>query len=195
EGSCNMLQSAKSLAINPKDPPTWQQLAQHSKHVSDSIKKLVTALREKAPGQKECETAVHKLNDCLRDLNQASLSAVSQSLHPRKENTLQSFVQNAENSLRIAEEHVEPVRNAGRAEAENVGHQVASLVTIIESLVDNIVGVASNMVDSKDQVNLLERTRTVLESGIQFVCAAKDSGGNPKAVNLHPELDLSSQVC
>jgi len=45
DGSCSMLQAAKSLAINPKDPPTWQQLAQHSKHVSDSIKKLVTALR------------------------------------------------------------------------------------------------------------------------------------------------------
>jgi talin len=45
EGSCNMLQAAKSLAINPKDPPTWHQLAQHSKHVSDSIKRLVTALR------------------------------------------------------------------------------------------------------------------------------------------------------
>lgn len=40
-----MLQAAKSLAINPKDPPTWQQIAQHSKHVSDSIKRLVTALR------------------------------------------------------------------------------------------------------------------------------------------------------
>lgn len=45
EGSCNMLQAAKSLAVNPTDPPTWQQLAQHSKHVSDSIKRLVTALR------------------------------------------------------------------------------------------------------------------------------------------------------
>lgn len=40
-----MIRSAKSLAVNPKDPPTWQDLAAHSKKVSDSIKKLVGSIR------------------------------------------------------------------------------------------------------------------------------------------------------
>ena len=31
EGSCAMIHSAKSLAVNPKDPPTWQALANSSK--------------------------------------------------------------------------------------------------------------------------------------------------------------------
>ena len=47
DGSCQMIQSAKSLAINPKDPPTWQALANSSKAVSDSIKKLVSSIRDK----------------------------------------------------------------------------------------------------------------------------------------------------
>ena len=44
EGSCSMIHSAKSLAVNPKDPPTWQSLANSSKSVSDAIKKLVSRL-------------------------------------------------------------------------------------------------------------------------------------------------------
>lgn len=44
-GSCSMIESAKSLAVNPKDPPTWQSLASHSKSVSDSIKSLVASIR------------------------------------------------------------------------------------------------------------------------------------------------------
>lgn len=44
-GSCSMIESAKSLAVNPKDPPTWQSLATHSKCVSDSIKSLVASIR------------------------------------------------------------------------------------------------------------------------------------------------------
>lgn len=45
DGSCAMIHAAKSLAVNPKDPPTWQLLANHSKNVSDSIKKLVSSIR------------------------------------------------------------------------------------------------------------------------------------------------------
>ena len=40
-----MLQAAKQLAINPKDPPTYQMYSTHSKSVSDSIKRLVSAIR------------------------------------------------------------------------------------------------------------------------------------------------------
>lgn len=40
-----MILAAKSLVITPKDPPTWQFLANHSKNVSDSVKKLVAYIR------------------------------------------------------------------------------------------------------------------------------------------------------
>ena len=40
-----MIGSAKSLAVDPKDPPTWQDLATHTKVVSESIKKLVSSIR------------------------------------------------------------------------------------------------------------------------------------------------------
>lgn len=43
--SSALIQTAKPLAINPKDPPTWQLLANHSKNVSDSIKELIASIR------------------------------------------------------------------------------------------------------------------------------------------------------
>lgn len=43
--SCSIMQVVKSLAVTPRDSPTWQQLANHSKGVSESIKKLVTSIR------------------------------------------------------------------------------------------------------------------------------------------------------
>lgn len=45
DSSTLLLKTARSLALNPKDPPTWSVLAGHSRTVSDSIKSLITAIR------------------------------------------------------------------------------------------------------------------------------------------------------
>ncbi|XP_008047367.1 talin-2, partial [Carlito syrichta] len=44
ESSSYLIRTARSLAINPKDPPTWSVLAGHSHTVSDSIKSLITSI-------------------------------------------------------------------------------------------------------------------------------------------------------
>lgn len=93
DGSCSMISAAKSLALNPKDPPTWQALANHSKSVSDSIKKLVSSIRDKAPGQKECDDVIAKLSNCVRQLDQASLSAISQNLAPRRDKSAEAYAE------------------------------------------------------------------------------------------------------
>ncbi|PSN52989.1 Talin-1 [Blattella germanica] len=167
DGSCSMVRAAKSLAVSPRDPPTWQLLANHSKSVSDSIKKLVTSIRDKAPGQKECDEAVEKLSARIRDLDQASLAAVSQSLPPRRDNTLQGFTDQMESSASEIAEKLEPVRAAAKFEAENIGHA---------------------------QMVLLDQTKTVAECGLQLVYATKEGGGNPKAVNIHPDIDESVEA-
>lgn len=46
ESSAGLIQTARSLAVNPKDPPKWSVLAGHSRTVSDSIKKLITNMRQ-----------------------------------------------------------------------------------------------------------------------------------------------------
>uniref|UniRef100_A0A183EVK1 I/LWEQ domain-containing protein n=1 Tax=Gongylonema pulchrum TaxID=637853 RepID=A0A183EVK1_9BILA len=44
-------QTAKQLALSPTDASTWQRLADNSKVVSESIKRLVASIRDQAPGQ------------------------------------------------------------------------------------------------------------------------------------------------
>ena len=45
QSSSDLIKTARLLANNPKDPPSWQQMANHSRIVSDSIKKLVANIR------------------------------------------------------------------------------------------------------------------------------------------------------
>ena len=119
-----MILSAKSLALNPKDPPTWQALANHSKSVSDSIKKLVSSIRDKAPGQKECEEAIGKLSGCVRQLDQASLAAISQHLNQRREKSAQAFAEQTTNCAMEIADKIDSVRSAAKSEAEKLGHSV-----------------------------------------------------------------------
>ncbi|CAK1549078.1 unnamed protein product [Leptosia nina] len=91
-GSCSMLEAARVLVLSPTDRPQWQALASHSKTVSDSIKQLVTNIREKAPGQRECGRALDTLNNQQRDLDQVAIQAVGQELRPRQANTLQGML-------------------------------------------------------------------------------------------------------
>ncbi|XP_033328616.2 talin_middle and talin-RS domain-containing protein rhea isoform X1 [Megalopta genalis] len=189
DGSCAMVRAAKSLAVSPKDPPTWQLLANHSKSVSDSIKSLVASIRDKAPGQKECDAAIVKLSARIRELDAASLSAVSQALTPRRENTVQGFTDQMESSASELREKLEPLRTAAKYEAENVGHAVSQVALYCEPLVSGAIGAASNMVQSKQQMVLLDQTKTVAESALQLVCVTKETGGNPKAIKLHAEVD------
>ena len=45
----------------------------------------VCVCREKAPGQRECDEAIDVLNSCIREVDQASLAAISQQLSPRED--------------------------------------------------------------------------------------------------------------
>uniref|UniRef100_A0A8C4XPJ1 Uncharacterized protein n=1 Tax=Falco tinnunculus TaxID=100819 RepID=A0A8C4XPJ1_FALTI len=78
ESSAGLIHAARSLAVNLKDLPQWLVLASHSHTVSDSIKKLITNMRDKALGHRECDKAIKLLNRCMREVDQASLTAISQ---------------------------------------------------------------------------------------------------------------------
>lgn len=44
---------------------------------------MLNTNRDKAPGQRECDEAIEVLNNCIREVDQASLAAISQQLTPR----------------------------------------------------------------------------------------------------------------
>ncbi|XP_022115337.2 talin-1 isoform X5 [Pieris rapae] len=193
-GSCSMLEAARVLVLAPSDRPQWQALATHSKTVSDSIKLLVTNIREKAPGQRECARALDTLNSQQRELDQVAIQAVGQELRARQANTLQGYCEQVENSAAEMLEKLEPVRVAATSEAENLGHSVLQMVSYAEPLVSAASGAASNLTESASQSGLLQHTRTVLETLSLLVHAAKQSGGNPRAISAHSEVEAQCSL-
>ncbi|XP_044265750.1 talin-2 isoform X5 [Tribolium madens] len=189
DSSCTVVRAAKNLVVMNKDPSTWQHFASSSKDVSESIKQLVVNIRNEAPGKNECENASSILTNHLRTLDAASMDAVSQSLVPRKGSTLPVYSQQVERAAAGLLDTIEPLRQAAKYEAENIGHAVNQMIQYFEPLVQNTIGAASNMKNSKQQEQLLEQAKSVTESALQLVYAAKDCGGNPKAVNIHPDID------
>ena len=58
--------------------------------------------------------------------------------------------------------------------------QVLTLASYLEPLSNAAVGCASKTLNSKRQMSLLDQSKTVTESALQFIYASKESAGNSK---------------
>uniref|UniRef100_A0A8C2DFR1 Talin 1 n=1 Tax=Cyprinus carpio TaxID=7962 RepID=A0A8C2DFR1_CYPCA len=180
ESSTGMIQTARSLAVNPKDPPKWSVLAGHSRTVSDSIKKLITNMRERAPGQRECDDAIEVLNNCIREVDKASLAAISQQLTPRDDISHEALHEQMAASVNEINNLIEPVAVAARSDASQLGHKVSQMVSYFEPLIMAAIGTASKILNSQQQMSVLDQTKTLTESALQMLYTAKEAGGNNK---------------
>ncbi|KAJ8412908.1 hypothetical protein AAFF_G00104900 [Aldrovandia affinis] len=194
DSSAHLLNTARSLVINPKDPPTWSILAGHSRTVSDSIKSLITSIRDKAPGQRECDYSIDNINRCIRDIEQASLAAVSQNLPPRDDISVEALQDQLTSAVQEIGHLIDPISTAARGEAAQLGHKVTQLASYFEPLTMASVGVASNLLDHQQQMNVLDQTKTLAESALQMLYAAKEGGGNPKAAHTHEAIAEATQL-
>merc|ERR1719225_2408037 len=98
-----------------------------------------------------------------------------------------------ENAAQQLSAKLPDVQASAKNEAERLGHAINSLISYFDPLVNNAIGCASNMVSSKQQVLLLDQTKTVAECAQQLLYAAKESGGNPKAQHIHGDIDESAE--
>lgn len=58
--------------------------------------------------------------------------------------------------------------------------QVTQLASYFEPLVSAAVGVASKTLNHQQQMTVLDQSKTLAESALQILYAAKEGGGNPK---------------
>uniref|UniRef100_A0A8C7V3J1 Talin 2a n=1 Tax=Oncorhynchus mykiss TaxID=8022 RepID=A0A8C7V3J1_ONCMY len=199
DSSTHLLKTARSLVINPKDPPTWSVLAGHSRTVSDSIKGLITAIRDKAPGQRECDYSIDNINRCIRNIEQASLAAVSQNLASRDDISLEALQEQLTSTVQEIGYLINPISTAARGEAAQLGHKLRSrflflFMMIWNPLIRASVGVASKLQDHQQQMTFLDQTKTLAESALQMIYAAKEGGGNPKASHTHDAIAEAAQL-
>uniref|UniRef100_A0AAR2LJB0 Talin 2a n=1 Tax=Pygocentrus nattereri TaxID=42514 RepID=A0AAR2LJB0_PYGNA len=194
DSSTQLLKTARSLVMNPKDPPTWSLLASYSRTVSDSIKSLITAIRDKAPGQRECDSAIDSINKCIRDIEHVSLAAISQNLPTRDDISLEALQEQLMSSVHEVGHLIEPISTAAKGEAAQLGHKISQLASYFEPLHSAAVGMASKLMHHQQQMNLLDQTKTLAESALQMLYAAKEGGGNPKAALAHDAIAEATQL-
>ncbi|KAM9590959.1 talin-1-like isoform 1-T1 [Morphnus guianensis] len=195
ESSAGLIQTARSLAVNPKDPPQWSVLASHSRTISDSIKKLITSMRDKALGQRESDEAIKALNRCMREVDQASLTAISQQLPSREDISQEALHNQMIVAVQEISNLIEPVASAARAEASQLGHKVSQMAQYFEPLVIAAIGTASKTPNHQQQMNLLDQTKTLAESALQMLYTAKEAGGNLKqAAHTQEALEEAMQM-
>ncbi|KAM7396730.1 hypothetical protein PAMP_019747 [Pampus punctatissimus] len=194
DSSTYLLETARSLVLNPKDPPTWSILAGHSRTVSDSIKSLITSIRDKAPGQRECDYSIDNINKCIRDIEQSSLAAVGQTLPCRDDISMEALQEQLTSSVQEIGHLIDPVSTAARGEAAQLGHKVTQLASYFDPLIVASVGLASKLQDHQQQMNILDQTKTLSESALQMLYAAKEGGGNPKASHTHDAISEAAQL-
>ncbi|KAH8306929.1 hypothetical protein KR044_001207 [Drosophila immigrans] len=189
DGVVEMVKAAKSLALSPDNPPVWQQLSMHSTPVSESVKRLVDNIRDKAPGQAQCEQVLHTLGTCTRELDSCALAVNAQGLSRRRDNNLHGFSGQTMNSAAELLDKLEPIRVAGKNNAEQLGHSVGEISRYVVPMVNGAIGACTHIVHSQQQMSLINQTKSVVESAITLVQSAKDSAGNPRATHAHPRLD------
>ncbi|XP_065168829.1 talin-2-like isoform X5 [Atheta coriaria] len=192
--SCSVVNTSKNLVLMSKDPSTWQSFATNSKGFSDSMIKLASSIRDKAPGQADCDQAEQVLAQHLKSIDTAYMDVCTQTFAPRRGVTLPAYNQQVGRSAAELADVVDSIRHAAKFEAEHLGHGIHQMVQYFEPLIQGGIGAASNLNNSKQQEVLLNQLKSVTESALQLVYTAKDCGGNPKAVKLHPEVDEAVNI-
>ena len=194
----NLVHGAKKLILNNKDPHQWLVFSSNSKVISDSIKRLATSIREKAPAKLECEQALSVLEKCIKHLDSVLLSLnMNQTLQLSEQASLKSLQIYQEHALTCANQMmdlVEQVSQAAKCEPDKLAHLVSEFGQYFESLVVNVIGTtAKTPFDSKKQLIFLEQTKTVVESVNQLMLIVKENAGNPKNFSLHEQIDENCQ--
>ncbi|CAF3837471.1 unnamed protein product [Rotaria magnacalcarata] len=70
DGACRIVDCSKNLIVNAKEPAQWQQLAGHTKNVSESIKRLATSV--KYFHQEQISSTSHFISELTLDIRQSS---------------------------------------------------------------------------------------------------------------------------
>uniref|UniRef100_A0A0N5BME0 FERM domain-containing protein n=1 Tax=Strongyloides papillosus TaxID=174720 RepID=A0A0N5BME0_STREA len=193
--SCEMIKTAKQLAISPKDSSTWQRLADNSKVVSDSIKKLVSAIRDEAPGKKDLENAIYRLEQMIERIEVTSNMYSNDGQRPSHKTIDQRFQQQIIHASQSIIDRIDSFKEAAKFKAEAIPHEVHEHMLAMESLIQSAIQSASTAPNTKIQTDLFNYCKKVVESEYQMMIAANDCCGNPnKPPQFHKNIDDSGNV-
>ncbi|UJR28105.1 hypothetical protein I4U23_009360 [Adineta vaga] len=191
DGACHIVDCSKTLIINPKEPIQWQQLATHTKGVSESIKRLATAVKEMAPGQRECDRAIEDLRKLFQEVDTAITNI---DILRKTDKSLQFHQEQISSTSHFITELVIDIRQSSKRDAERIGSYVTQFVTYIEPFVHHTIDYVSCMIHPREKCLILEQVKSIVETSLQLLMGTKESGGNMKNSQWHKVVDDNSEL-
>lgn len=193
DGGSDMINILKNYIQNPQ-VGVEMDLHAASRKVSDSIKDMIKAIREAAPGQRECDNAIDSINGAFRQLNEASLDSLSNVLDGDNfEGSLRTHTDDLNNILTEIEISIDPVAFAAKGKAAQLGRSVTQTSSLVSHISYSTIAAASKLNPSK-QDDLINFAKTVLENLLQLIYSVKESGGNPNFKTTHDLVDKASEM-
>ena len=112
--------------------------------------------------------------------------AVAQGLKPTDNRPLDELQEQATTAAAEMARKIDAVTDAAKGEAEKLGHAVTDMTDFCESLMKCSLSIASTSLTTVRQVKILEQSKTIGESTVQLLYAAKEGGGNKKKFSSAP---------
>lgn len=194
DASCEMVSAMRQLAGPRMDDTAWQRVADQSRVVSESIKRLVTSINDATPGVLELERTMKQLEGLLFEVDQAAMEAAQNppQPNPAEEKRIHQHLLHVTQALA---EKVNSLRTAAVEKGEELGHCAEEHWALIEPLAISACRAAAIASDSRRQGELFNQCKTVLEAELALMTACLNSRGNPAASEHHRDVDeFSAQL-
>jgi hypothetical protein len=164
----------------------------NSSIVLESTKQFVAEIRDdNTPGQADLDHAIDVLSQLIQQVDNACIAAANDK-QPRVDVSIENAHQQILHSSRQMLDLIDPLKIAAISHADDISRNVCQQLASAQTLTQACIQSALLSYDSRTQASLFEQCKTVLESSIQLMFATKDSGGNPKAIELHTIVEESA---
>ncbi|CAF3755907.1 unnamed protein product [Rotaria sordida] len=191
DGACRIIECSKALIINAKDASLWQQLATHTKTVSEAIKRLATCVKEMTPGQQECERAVEELRKLFQEVDKAIINVDSLR---KGDKSLQFHQEQISSSSHFLTELINNIRQSSKCEPECISSYVSQFITYLEPFIHHTINYVSYIIYRHEKILLLEQIKSLVETSLQLILSTKESSGNIKNLQWHKIVDNNSDL-
>ena len=179
------LNSALVLCASPSDADTMRLFNSHAKIANDAVKHLVHAAKNAAPGQRECDNAIERVQNATTELDAAYVQVEVNSDLPAtatSDDEFNALKDRLVDNARAISSSGDIVTRSSRG-LGNLGAAVTVMAGNFEQLTANAISAAERVSDPRRRLEILDKSRTLGEIAAEMLIAAKGTGGTPADEN------------
>ena len=191
--SSSLIGAAKLTAMSPQDVQCNQDMLSCAKNLSDAIADLLTSIANAAPGAQECAAAMDVAQNCISELDTASMSASVEALEPEEGQTTESCQTELSTASSELQTLASKLTMAAASSPHEIGPVAQSVGIVLPTLTNATVGLAAVTKDPVKQQNVLGLGKGVCEAVFGLLMTGKDVGGAADDMEGQMRLEQSAK--